>query len=123
MLSREKLGDQQELRCRVKIAEDEESGNLRIKNRKAYSGKSLVVQLLGLRTHFHCRGHGFNPWSGKIPQATRPKKRRKEKRIQGDYLIIRVFSRCILNMYYTSEVVLGLHIVIRVPTLMKHTVC
>ena len=30
-------------------------------------GTSLVVQRI--RTSCQCRGHGFNPWSGKIPQA------------------------------------------------------
>ena len=30
-------------------------------------GASLVVQ--GLRTHCQGRGHGFDPWSGKIPRA------------------------------------------------------
>ena len=31
-----------------------------------HSRTSLVVQRLRI---YHCRGHGFNPWSGKIPHA------------------------------------------------------
>ena len=31
-----------------------------------HSRTSLVVQRLRV---YHCRGHGFNPWSGKIPHA------------------------------------------------------
>ena len=34
---------------------------------KEWKGNSLAVQWLGL--HFHCRGHGFSPWSGKKPHS------------------------------------------------------
>ena len=34
-------------------------------------------------------------------------------------LIIQVFSRCVLNIDYTSEVALGLHIVMRSPYIQK----
>ena len=35
-----------------------------------YPGASLVVQWLRIR--LQCRGHGFEPWSGKIPHAADP---------------------------------------------------
>ena len=34
---------------------------------KNVSRTCLVVKSL----HFQCRGHGFDPWSGKLPPATR----------------------------------------------------
>lgn len=47
---------------RIEKSEGPMKGNLRNKRR---TGISLVVQ-----SACHCRGHGFDPWSGKIPQAT-----------------------------------------------------
>ena len=34
-----------------------------------YGGASLVAQCLRIR--LQCRGHGFKPWSGKIPHAAK----------------------------------------------------
>ena len=41
---------------------------IKFHNQECITGASLVVQWL--RIACQCRGHGFEPWSGKIPHAT-----------------------------------------------------
>ena len=51
-------------------------------NKKSNQGASLAVQRLRL----HCRGYGFNPWSGNyypISSAVRPAKKEKETQLSG----------------------------------------
>ena len=42
--------------------------------------------------HFHCKGHGFDPWSGKfhIPPSG-PKKKKKKKDLQLGPLVDQLF--------------------------------
>ena len=49
-------------------------------------GTSLGVQWLGLLC-FHCRGHRFDPWSGKSPQtASCSQKKEKEEETERDFM-------------------------------------
>ena len=75
--------------------------------------------------NFHCKRHRFDLQSGKFHTLWSQKKKKngKKKKHNGGYLIIHLVSRCALNTDYTSEVALGLHIVMRVPTLMKPIIC
>ena len=63
----------------------------------------------GLKTlHFHCRGHGFGPWVGKIPHVTRNSHKKKSKIILFFIKDVRRCSEVIIASIWRPEVTTSL---------------